>query len=175
MNDYPKIVKKPMDLGTIKTTRGARDPPPAALLRRRPLSAASPPSPAAAPPALPSPHHPPTPQPLPSQNRDYEDSSGFIDDVRLVWSNRILYNPVGDPTRLAAERLSAVFEDNLRSLTDPARRSKRERTEAAAPFAPAPPPPRRAVRAAEACGRARGEPVRVGGGGGGGAAVGSPR
>ncbi len=71
LNDYPKIVKTPMDLGTIKEKLACWD---------------------------------------------YEDSSGFIADVRLVWSNCILYNPVGDPTRMAAERLSATFEDNLRHL-----------------------------------------------------------
>ena len=66
LTDYPKIIKKPMDLGTIKTKLEVRETRlPRAAARARPLSAASPSSLAPPPaPALPSAHpHPPPPSP----------------------------------------------------------------------------------------------------------------
>ncbi len=40
----------------------------------------------------------------------YDTPAAFATDVRLVWSNALLYNPEGDPVRQAAEKLSACFE-----------------------------------------------------------------
>ena len=43
-------------------------------------------------------------------------ADNFVEDVRLVWYNALIYNPQGTPVALAASRMSAAFEEMLKNL-----------------------------------------------------------
>ena len=40
----------------------------------------------------------------------------FADDVRLIWSNCLAYNPEGVPVRSSAQRLQSKFEDRFAQI-----------------------------------------------------------
>ena len=80
----------------------------------------------------------------------YSSAGGFVRDMRLVWSNAILYNPAGTPVHLAAVALSEEFEKRLARIIgdvfDPSAAPLRKTPPApsASSRAPPPAPPRAA-------------------------------
>ena len=53
------------------------------------------------------------------ENRAYKHPGEFVDDMRLVWSNARLYNPVGTIVHEAAVFFRNLFERNLHMLVRP--------------------------------------------------------
>ena len=53
------------------------------------------------------------------EKRQYESSSAFVDDVRLVWANARRYNPISSIVYKAASQLLAVFERRLWGAAHP--------------------------------------------------------
>ena len=46
----------------------------------------------------------------------YPDAYAFAEDMRLIWSNCILYNPEGTEVRAAGEHFSTLFEEKWKAL-----------------------------------------------------------
>ncbi len=49
---------------------------------------------------------------------DYSEPAEFEKDMLLVYGNAILYNPVGDPVRMAAEKERDVFRTKMRDMQE---------------------------------------------------------
>ena len=49
-------------------------------------------------------------------NNQYADAYAFATDMRLIWSNCILYNPEGTEVRAAGEHFSTLFEEKWKAL-----------------------------------------------------------
>ncbi|GFR48914.1 hypothetical protein Agub_g10863 [Astrephomene gubernaculifera] len=76
---------------------------------------------------------------------EYASAQDFCDDVRLIWSNCILYNPKGNPVRLIAEKAEKRWENDWANSGLSSERTKRATAGVAAPkFDPdfEPPPPK---------------------------------
>lgn len=60
----------------------------------------------------------------------YEDSEQFARDVRLVWSNAMMFNPTGHYVHQTAAKYSNMFEKKFLGLSDkgPAKTNKRAKT-----------------------------------------------
>ena len=69
--DYPKIVKKPMDLSTVEKN---------------------------------------------FKQKKYQQIADFAGDMRLIWSNCMLYNVEGSEYYVLAEKLSRSFEKKLKTV-----------------------------------------------------------
>ncbi|KAK8816405.1 ubiquitin carboxyl-terminal hydrolase [Blastocystis sp. ATCC 50177/Nand II] len=52
------------------------------------------------------------------ENREYGDAYSFAADMRLIWSNCLLYNPEGTEIRVYAQKLQGLFEDKFRQLVN---------------------------------------------------------
>ncbi|KAG2433227.1 hypothetical protein HXX76_008297 [Chlamydomonas incerta] len=80
---------------------------------------------------------------------EYAAPQDFADDVRLIWSNCQLYNPAGNPVRVASERAEKRFDNEWANSGLCSERTKRATAGVAAPkFDPdfEPPPPKSAPR-----------------------------
>ena len=49
-------------------------------------------------------------------NNQYPAAYAFAADMRLIWSNCILYNPEGTEVRAAGEHFSTLFEEKWKAL-----------------------------------------------------------
>lgn len=49
-------------------------------------------------------------------NNEYHDVYAFANDIRLIWSNCLAYNPEGSAIRDYAIRLQTKFEDRFKHL-----------------------------------------------------------
>ncbi|KAG2490962.1 hypothetical protein HYH03_010639 [Edaphochlamys debaryana] len=81
----------------------------------------------------------------------YPSAQEFYDDVKLIWSNCALYNPVGNPVRIISEKADKRFENDWSNSGLAAERTKRATAGVAAPkYDPdfEAPPPKAATRAA---------------------------
>ncbi|KXZ54610.1 hypothetical protein GPECTOR_4g675 [Gonium pectorale] len=80
---------------------------------------------------------------------EYTSPQDFCDDVRLIWSNCCLYNPVGNPVRLIAEKAEKRFETDWANSGLGVDRGRRATAGVAAPkYDPdfEPPPPKTTPR-----------------------------
>mgnify|MGYP001807503473 CR=1 FL=1 len=64
---------------------------------------------------------------------EYATAQDFCDDVRLIWSNCQLYNPVGNLVRIASERAEKRFENEWANSGLSSERTKRATAGVAAP------------------------------------------
>ncbi|CAM6088210.1 unnamed protein product [Calypogeia fissa] len=77
LNDYYEIIKKPMDLGTIRDRMEIKD------------------------------------------GTGYKHVQEICDDIRLVFSNAMKYNPAGSDVHIMAKALSEKFEEKWKAVLEP--------------------------------------------------------